>query len=214
MIVLADNDVLVALAQCDLVDEAMTVLNCGFSDCYVLGEAQHSLYLSDEGKCYEKRLGNHMAFDRLCSLVGSCKKLGPANENMELLEELIQLDGVDDGELQLTLHAENIYKTDLPFTLTTGDKKFLGAIYNSSCMLARAILYQRVECLESLLLKAIAVYGHDHITSKVGYGKDTTVDSRKFDGVLSMAFGNGRSPQHTADCLNNYMNSVRFFLRP
>lgn len=214
MIVLADNDVLLALAQCDLVDEALTVLNCSFADCYVLGEAPYSLYLNNPTKCVDKRLGNPSAFERLCQVVDSCKKLGAADENIELLEQLMHLDGVHDGELQLTLHAENLHSQSAPFTMTTGDKTFLSAIYHSDCTLAKAILYQRVECLESLLVKAIGIYGHEHITAKVGYGKETTTNAKKFDTVLSMAFGNGRAEQHTLDCLNNYMRPAQYFLRP
>ncbi|WP_434119925.1 hypothetical protein [Pseudomonas fortuita] len=213
MIVLADNDVLVALAQCDLVDEALTVLDCSFADCYVLGEAPFSLYLNNPGKCLDKRLGNPAAFDRLCQMVDSCQKLGAAQENIDLLEQLMVLDGVHDGELQLTLHAENLHSQSTNFTLTTGDKNFLSAIYESDCELAKAILYQRVECLESLLVKAIGIFGHGHITSKVAYGKETTTNAKKFDTVLNMAFGNGRAEQHTLDCLNNYM-PARNFLRP
>lgn len=214
MIVLADNDVLVALAQCDLVDEALTVLNCGFADCYVLGEAPYSLYLNNPTKCFDKRLGNPHAFERLCHIIESCNKLGPANENIELLEQLMELDGVHDGELQLTLHAENLHAQNAQFTLTTGDKTFLTAIYQSDCALAKAILFQRVECLESLLVKAIGIYGHEYITTKVGYGKETTTNAKKFDTVLSMAFGNGRGEQHTLDCLQNYMRPTQYFLRP
>lgn len=213
MIVLADNDVLVALAQCDLVDEALTVLDCSFADCYVLGEAPFSLYLNNPGKCLDKRLGNPTAFDRLCQMVDSCQKLGAAQENLDLLEQLMVLDGVHDGELQLTLHAENLHSQSKNFTLTTGDKNFLSAVYESDCELAKAILYQRVECLESLLVKAIGIFGHGHITSKVGYGKETTTNAKKFDTVLNMAFGNGRAEQHTLECLNNYMPARRF-LRP
>lgn len=213
MIVLADNDVLVALAQCDLVEEALTVLNCGFEDCYVLGEAPYSLYLNNPAKCLDKRLGNPSAFERLCRMVESCKKLGAANENYELLDQLMELDGVHDGELQLTLHAENLHAQNAQFTLTTGDKTFLRAIDQSDCALAKAVLYQRVECLESLLVKAIGLYGHQHITMKVGHGKETTTNVIKFDTVLSMAFGNGRGERHTLDCLQNYM-PAQYFLRP
>ncbi|WP_312935248.1 hypothetical protein [Pseudomonas sp.] len=213
MIVLADNDVLVALAQCDLVDEALTVLECSFADCYVLDEAPFSLYLNNPVKCLDKRLGNPAAFNRLCHMVESCQKLGAAEENIDLLEQLMLLDEVHDGELQLTLHAENLHSQNANFTLTTGDKNFLSAIYKSDCQLAKAILYQRVECLESQLVKAIGIYGHSHITSKVGYGKETTINSKKFDTVLNMAFGNGRSEQHALECLKNYM-PARDFLRP
>lgn len=213
MIVLADNDVLVALAQCDLVDEALTVLNCGFEDCYVLGEAPYSLYLNNPAKCFDKRLGNLSAFERLCRMVESCKKLGAADENFELLDQLMELDGVHDGELQLTLHAENLHAQHAEFTLTTGDKTFLGAIDRSDCTLAKAILHKRVECLESLLVKAIGIYGHEYITAKVGHGKETTTNAKKFDTVLNMAFGNGRGERHTLGCLQNYM-PAHHFLRP
>lgn len=214
MILLADNDILIMLAQCDLIDEALSVFQCGLSECFVVGAAPYSLYLNDPQKCYDKRLGNHAAFDRLAGLVGSCQKLGETDENIDLLEALSQIDGVDDGELELFMHADNLHRNHQHYTLTTGDKRSLKSLLTSDCTLAFPSLFQRVEFLESLLLKAITLYGHSHVTNKVGAGYATTTREDRFAQVLRVAFGNGRDESATREALNYYMQDVAYFIRP
>ena len=204
MILLSDNDILIMLAQCDLIDEALEVFQCGLSNCFVVGAAPYSLYLNNPQKCYDKRLGNHAAFDRLAGLVHSCQKLGAADENIDLLEALSHIDGVDDGELELFLHADSLHRSQQEYTLTTGDKKSLRALLSSN----------KVECLESLLLKVISLYGHAHTTMKVGSGYATTTREDRFDQVLRVAFGNGRNEAATRIALNYYMKDVAYFIRP
>jgi len=214
MILLADNDILIMLAQCDLIAEALNVFQCGLNECYVVSAAPHSLYLNNPIKCYDKRLGNHAAFDRLAGLVDGCKTLGAADENLDLLEALLQIEGVDDGELELFMHADSLHRAEHPYTLSTGDKRALRALLASTCALAYPSLCQRVECLESLLIKAIAIYGHAHITQKIGFGHSTTTKADKFDQVLRIAFGNDRDQVNTIQTLNYYMQEVRYFIRP
>lgn len=214
MILLADNDILITLAQCDLVNEALSVFQCGLAECFVVGAAPYSLYLNDPQKCYEKRLGNHAAFDRLTGLVSSCQRLSEADENIDLLEALSRIDGVDDGELELFLHADNLHRNQLQYLLTTGDKRSLKALLANNCVLALPSLFQRVECLESLLLKVMAIYGHSHVTSKVGMGFSTTTKADRFAQTLRVAFGNGRGEDATREALTHYMQEVAYFIRP
>jgi hypothetical protein len=213
MILLSDNDILIMLAQCNLVDEALNVFQCGLSDCFVVGAAPYSLYLNNPQKCYEKRLGNHAAFDRLAGLVQSCQRLGEANENIDLLEALSRVDGVDDGELELFLHADSLYRANHSYILTTGDKRSLKALLSSNCTLAYPSLFQTVECLESLLLKAMDLYGHAHIANKVGIGYTTTTKGDRFAKVLRVAFGMGREESATREALTYYMQDVAYFIR-
>jgi len=213
MVLLSDNDILIMLAQCNLIDEALSVFQCTLSDCYVVGAAPYSLYLNDPQKCYDKRLGNHSAFDRLTGLVDSCHKLGEADENIDLLEALSRIDGVDDGELELFMHADSMHRGRHPYILTTGDKRSLRALLSSNCTLSFPSLFQRVECLESLLLKAISLYGHAHITNKVGAGYATTTKQDRFDQVLRIAFGANRDEATTRQALNHYMQDVAYFIR-
>lgn len=214
MILLADNDILIMLAQCDLVDEALSVFQCGLNECFVVGAAPYSLYLNDPQKCYDKRLGNHAAFDRLAGLVGSCQRLGASEENIDLLEALTRIDGVDDGELELFMHADSLHRNHQQYTLTSGDKRSLKALLASDCTLALPSLFQRVECLESLLLKAISLYGHAHVADKIGRGHATTTRQDRFAQVLRVAFGNERNEAATREALNYYMQDVACFIRP
>ncbi|MNV63411.1 hypothetical protein D3C71_1560030 [compost metagenome] len=89
MILLTDNDILVKLAQCDLIDEALAVFQCGLSDCYVLDSAKHSLYLNDVEKCVSRRVGSYQSYDRLCNLVQSCCVLDAADEDLDFMDELL-----------------------------------------------------------------------------------------------------------------------------
>jgi hypothetical protein len=214
MILLSDNDILIMLAQCDLIDEALEVFQCGLNECFVVGAAPYSLYLNNPQKCYDKRLGNHAAFDRLAGLVHSCQKLGEADENIDLLEALSRIDGVDDGELELFLHADSLHRHQQAYILTTGDKKSLRALLSSNCVHAFPSLSQKVECLESLLLKVMSRYGHAYTTMKVGTGYATTTREDRFDQVLRVAFGNGRDEAATRTALNYYMKDVTYFIRP
>lgn len=211
MILLTDNDILVKLSQCDLVDEALAVFQCDLNDCYVLDTARHSLHLNDVEKCVAKRAGSYQAYDRLCNLVGACQVLGAANEDLDFMDELLQIDTLDDGELVLMMHAFSLYREQHDYLLTTGDKRALVGIAMSQSALAKQVLFQRVECIESLILKAIQIYGFNHVNSKLGLAQ-TLVAVDKYDKVLRMAFGAGRDEQHSRNCLMQYLSPIRQFI--
>lgn len=213
MILLTDNDILVKLAQCDLIEEALSVFQCGLADCYVLDSAKHSLYLNDVERCVSKRVGSYQSYDRLCNLVQSCRVLGAADEDFDFMDELLQIDSIDDGELLLLMHAFSLHQNQQPYSFTTGDKRALVGILMSQSDRARQILFQRVECVESIILKAIRIYGFTHISTKLIQAQ-AHVSAEKYDKVLRMAFGAGRDEHHSNTCLSQYLAPVGQFIKP
>jgi len=212
MILLTDNDILVKLAQCDLIEEALSVFGCGLNKCYVLDSAQHSLYLRDADKCVSRRVGSYQSYERLCSLVQSCRVLGAAHEDLDFMDELLQIDSIDEGELLLLMHAFSLYQQNAPYAFTTGDKRALVGISMSQSVRAQQILFQRVECVESIILKAIQIYGFAHISNKLIQAQ-MQVAADKYDKVLRMAFGAGRDEPHCHACLGQYLAPDAHFIK-
>lgn len=213
MILLTDNDILVKLSQCDLIEEALAVFQSGLGDCYILDSAKHSLYLNDVEKCVSKRVGCYKSYDRLCNLVQSCRVLGAAEEDLNFLDELLQIDSVDDGELLLLMHAFSLYQNQQPYLFSTGDKRALVGVLMSQSERAKQILTQRVECVESIILKAIKIYGFSHINTTLGRAQ-AHVAEEKYDKVLRMAFGMGRDECHSLACLSHYLAPIAQFIKP
>ncbi|CAE6888751.1 conserved protein of unknown function [Pseudomonas marincola] len=211
MILLSDNDILVKISQCDLIEELLTVFNCQVSDLYVLDFAKHSLYLKDADKCIGRRVGNHQAYDRLCGLVYGCNELGVAEENIDFLEELSVMENMDSGEQALLLHAFDLHSAGRDFYLATGDKRALYGVLNSDSAIAKDILAHRVECTESLILKIMKIYGFQSVNHKISSAIPVT---DRFDSVLRMAFGPERSQEHAISCLNSYIEPIAGFMRP
>jgi len=213
MILLTDNDILVKLSQCDLIDEALAVFQCDLGECYVLDSARHSLYLNDVEKCVAKRVGSYQSYDRLCNLVQSCRVLGAADEDFDFMDELLQIDSIDDGELLLLMHAFSLYQNGHPYSFTTGDKRALVGILMSQSERAKQILFQRVECVESIIIKAIQIFGFPHVSAKLINAQEL-VAVEKYDKVLRMAFGAGRDEHHSHTCLSQYLAPVAQFIKP
>jgi len=213
MILLSDNDILIKLSQCDLVDEFLTVYGCTLNECRVLNEARYSLFLNNPDKCIARRVGSAAAYDRLHQLVMSCATLGAAEEDLDFLEELSQIDNIDPGEQALLLHASNMNRSGESYYLATGDRKALLGIHNSASDRAKEVLIGRVDCTESLILKFIGVYGFDIINSKISSAAQST-SSDRFDDVLRMAFGSQRDKTHATECLQSYLAPVSHFICP
>lgn len=211
MILLTDNDILIKLSQCDLTNEALAVFGCALPDCHILDFVKHSLYLNDADKCIAKRVGSVEAYERLYELVQGCTELGAADEDIDFLEELSQMENIDAGEQALFLHAHDLHHKGAPFWLATGDKRALMGVHNSESVTAKSILRQRVECTESLVLKIMNTYGFDAVNHKIAGAAQVTA---RFDNVLRMAFGIGRDINHARGCLQSYLNPIASFIRP
>lgn len=213
MILLKDNDILIKLAQCDLIAEALEVFESDLSSCYVLDTARYALFLDNPNKCIERRVGSLPAYDRLCGLIGACTALSVAHEDIELLEELFALEYIDPGEQTLIMHANSIKQAGGRFLLASGDKNALRSIERLQGSITRSLLLGNVDCLESIILKIIYKYGFDYVNSKICHALVST-DLKLFDTVLRMSFGSGRDQEHARSCLMNYVHEVLPLIRP
>jgi len=211
MILLSDNDVLIKLSQCDLIDEFLAACGCTLSQCHVLNEARFSLFLDNPDKCIAKRVGNSSAYDRLYQFVMSCSRLGAAAEDIDFLEEISVISSIDPGEQALLLHAYNMHQSGNEYYIATGDKRALSGIHQSNSERARNILTARVDCTESLALKFMNTFGFELINSKISSAASTT---DRFDSVLRMAFGEHRDEAHARGCLQSYLAPIAHFIRP
>lgn len=212
MILLTDNDILIKLAQCNLTTEWLNAIGSSINDCFILNEAQYSLQLRNPDKSIRKITGSAAAYERLCDIVGACKTLDVAQENLDLLAELSKTEHVDPGELALLLHAHDLYSKGEDFTYTSGDKRCLEGILKSPYITMKDALQNRVECTESIFLTLINTYGHDHINNNVIIAQNDCTE-KKFDGMLSLAFGQGRDSNHACECLRSHMASIQHFIR-
>ncbi len=213
MILLSDNDLVIKLAQCNLIEEALFSLNASASDCYVLNTFQYSLSLRDPDKSIRKYVGSVQAYDRICELVGRCNILAEGPIDFELIEHMEQIPQIDPGEFALFLHARYHYEGNERFRILTGDKKALSAICNYEEFDAFSFLTGNVCCMESTLIGLINNFGFDYVNERVIVAKSLVVYG-KYDGVLRSAFGMGRDQAHCTDCLTSFMSGITRLFNP
>ncbi len=211
MILLSDNDLIIKLAQCDLIGEALESLRSNVGDCFVLNTFKYSLRLNDPDRSIAKYVGSPQAFERIQELLGSCQELAEAPMDFELYEHLNEIPGIDAGEQALFLHAKDHHSKSIDYRILTGDKRALRAICNYEQPDAFEFLRKKIACLESSMMQMIALCGFDHVNQKVSSARQQVVES-KYDQVLRSAFGIGRTQEHCIECLQNYTNDIRWLL--
>jgi len=211
MILLSDNDLVVKLAQCDLIGEALETLESSVEDCFVLNTMRYSLRLGTPDKSIARYVGSAQAFDRVNELLESCQVLSEAPIDFELLEHLSEIPGIDAGEQTLFMHAKDHHTRELDYSLLTGDKRALRAICNYDQLDPFEFLRTKIVCLESCMMDMIEFHGFEHINQKVSAARPQVVES-KFDQVLRAAFGAGRNEEHCLECLRNYSSDIRWLL--
>lgn len=211
MILLSDNDLVIKLAQCDLIDEALGTLDSVRKDCFVLNTIRYSLRLNEPDKAIQKYVGSVQAYDRINELLESCQVLTEAPMEFDLLEHLNEIAEIDAGEQALFLHAKDSHSKAIDYRILTGDKRALRAICNYDQLDAFAFLRTKIVCLESCMMDMIDFVGFDHVNQKVSAAKQQVVEA-KYDQVLRAAFGEARSREHCLECLRNYSSDIRWLL--
>jgi hypothetical protein len=98
MILLSDNDLVIKLAQCDLLQDTLGSLNSGAKGCFVLSSLPYSLRLKDPDKSIEKYVGSSQAYERICGFLEQCSVLNDAKVDFDLIDHMQQIDEVDPGE--------------------------------------------------------------------------------------------------------------------
>ncbi len=207
MILLSDNDLVVKLAQCDLIDIALYSLGAARQDCYVLDTMRYSLKLSDPDKSIEKYVGSAKTYDRISELLQDCKELPAAPLDSSLLDHMQQIPQIDPGEFALFLHAEEQSRAAAAYKVLTGDKRALKAICAYEEFNHFEFLCSQISCLESCMIDLIRSVGYEYVNNCVISARKDVLPA-KFDSVLRTAFGAERSEDHCMGCLHHYFYDV------
>lgn len=191
MILLADNDIVLKLAGCHLLDDFISALTLADGEIFITQDARFSLVRQAE----KNLAAAPELISRVHHFVGEAKFLEQAvNGFDDLLDRMAGIDGIDSGEAILFLAAHQCQNSKL----ATGDKRSLRALLNFSDDLAVIVnsLQGRVYTLESSLLMLIQRLGYEHVNRLV---------SAKViqDKTLGLAFGFERSEDHAIACLSS-----------
>lgn len=201
MICLADNDIILKLACCDLLSEAVAALGVTLDDVLVLNSAVHKLLSPKKpGKGRVKQ--GEAEYERLRVFFDSVRVIDRAPPPDELFAFNDVL-GIDTGEAVL-FSATGVYADCL---LATSDKRSLIALCGAGgeiCGRVRERLKGRVICFEQTILRILDRVGFAPVLAKV-------VPSRHCDTALRAVFGSGLSATETGVCvgLSSYIEDFR-----
>lgn len=191
-----DNDIILKLVACNLFSEALRSLNLAESDLRVLSDAK---YVFRNSRRIAKKYPLEIRESAII-IVERCQNIQP-----QLSEELrdLQVEGLDPGEMILI----SATKQEESFYLTTGDKRCITALANStepSLVAIRERLAGKLVCLEQLILKIINVEGFDITLFKI-------LPAREYDKALKAIFGSGErcTQDNVLMALEAYIQNLR-----
>lgn len=200
MIFLTDNDIILKLAQCDLLDDALIALNAKHGDVYVSANAKYKFKVKDPTRGAQRYGAETHA--RLISFFNAVKVVnwnGP-NEELQKLNSVI---GIDTGEAILFSATATVDS----FQLLTGDKRSLQALHGAvECKAVADRLSNSVLCLEQVILRLMSSKGFDYVKGKV-----VPTLSINPDIALLAAFGSGMdsTEANVVDTLNGYIADLQ-----
>ena len=197
MIVLADNDIILKLAQCDLLECLPEILGEEWSEIFVTPTAKYQLLPKNREKALNK-CGNEETLERLTSFLGTTKIL-PEIQDSTLLAQLEDIDGIHGGEKFLFAVA-----VELPNPiLITGDRRALGALIEHQNRLSSifATLQNSVITFETAILLAMQKLGFAIVKQKL-------LGSPKPDKMLRLVLKNETREADLIECLCSYSKEV------
>lgn len=179
MIVLSDNDVILKLAQCNLLSQLPVVFNQPPEQIFINPAARFQLLPKNPDKAIRK-CGSQVVYEQVGAFIESVQDI-PEVQDSQLIELLGSVPGIDVGE-QLLL-ASCIENQEAIFM--TGDRRCLTAIVANQPALS--VIHQRlldaVVTFESSLL--LCVHGTDQAQVY-----ENLVSNPKPDGMLKLALSN------------------------
>ena len=201
MICLADNDIILKLACCDLLAEAMEAWESAPDDVYVLGSAVHKLLRpNDPTKALVKP--SEPEYARLRAFFGAVRIIMavPPPEEIVAFDDALK---IDPGEAIL-FAATAEYPEAI---VATGDKKSLASLagaQNEICARVCERMAGRCSCFEQTMLKVIDGIGFDIVLERV-------VPARHCDIALRSIFGSGIHARESGvrDGLHSYIGDLR-----
>jgi hypothetical protein len=189
MIVLSDNDILYKLAYCDLLCEFVSFLQVPSKSIMILPTCIFKL---------RKVLKSEpVVLARIDSFCREVSVLTDDGVDMGILTEIADT-GVDAGEALLAAQVA----TNPDAYLVTGDKRAIRAFAQLPVGRARSGLAGRILCFEELMIGMLQRFGFSKLEDRVTAGAAC-------DGVLRIAFGQGRNEQHALACLNSFAGELR-----
>jgi len=197
LIVLADNDIILKLAQCDLLDVLPEILGCDETDVFITDAAKYQLLPKKPAKALSK-CGNEETVVRLKAFLDTTQTL-PAVKNEALLAQLEDIDNIDGGEKFLFAAAVEINNP----LLITGDKRALKALLAHQKQLSTVFssLQNAVVTFESAVLLAMDKFGFAIVKQKL-------LGSPKPDGTLRLVLRSETLEADFIECLCSYSKEV------
>lgn len=201
MICLADNDIILKLAYCDLLVEAVEALGTSLSEVFVLNSAIHKL-LSPKRPGKGRVKPGEPEYERLQTFFAAVKVIDatPDPAEQQAFNDVI---GIDPGEAIL-FSATGAYSDCL---LATSDKRSLFALCGATSDVCKNVcgrLAGRVICFEQVILRIVDQRGFPAILVKV-------VPARQCDTALRAIFGSGLSATEVGvrSGLASYIDDLR-----
>lgn len=180
MICLADNDILLKLACCNLLSPLFEALNIPLSEVYHLSTLPYKL--ADKKLQRNYGAGAETLRDFLQQIAPMPFNLIPAD-----FEYLNSIEGIDPGEA--VLFSSDVSTPD--YLIATGDKRSLKALSAASGgEFIRERLQERILCLEVAMLHVIRHVGFEPV-------RDAVVPVMECDKSMRSAFGSGPLSEQT-----------------
>ncbi|MGJ5856442.1 hypothetical protein [Serratia sp. G204Y] len=201
MIVLSDNDVILKLAQCDLLRYLPEILSENEHNIYVSPSARFKLLSPKKPEKALRLCGNETVYQKVSDFLDRVQEI-PEVTNEQLFQELGKVPNIDIGEqLLLASCMEN------PGSLfMTGDKRCLQAVMENQNIIAavHSRLINSVVTFESALLLSVRMLGFDAVYKQLQ-------DNPKPDSMLKLAM---RSTHHddVCGCLLSFTRHVYDYL--
>ena len=198
MTLLADNDIILKLAHCDLLAQAVALLGGPAAEVYVLGTARYKLLPKNRGKGNIPSPGDP-AYLRLQAFfaVARTVEATPDQADVRLLVDEFQ---IDEGEAVLFAAAGSYPGCHV----ATGDKRALAtlAALGPAGHGVRDRLAGRVVCLEYVLVQLIDALGFTDVLNRV-------VPAREYDTVLRAVFNLDSTEASVRAGLTSYIAALR-----
>lgn len=201
MIVLADNDIILKLAQCDLLDSLHELLGVSVKNIFIPTTAKYQLLPKIVQKALSK-CGNEETVARIKRFLDIAQDV-PAITDLNLLLKLSEIPNIDSGEQQLFAATA----ADGSSLLITGDKKALRAVVLNQATIPTVYegLLNNVVTFESALLLGLHSYGFPVLKQKL-------LACPKPDKMLQLVLRSDMTEVALSECLVSYTKEFSAFL--
>jgi hypothetical protein len=199
VIVLADNDILVKLATCDLFEEFLSAFSLTIADVRIVKAARYSI----RAKRIRDKAGPQ-GYERLIKFLENVADISEIPDP-DRIATLTEQPSIDPGEAVLFAVCPSIPDA----VIVTGDKKSLIALAvaaTNSESFANLLrdLRTKVFCFEYILIEIIKFSGFDSISQRL-------IDGRECDRCLKNCIGSGLTATEASvlEGLTSYINDLK-----